>query len=150
MRFSQEGFEQVKDDIKPLIEEHWHEIALNKDAIKLNPDWENYAMLDKLGALRIYTGREDGELKGYFILITSRSLHYKDHLFANNDIIFISKSHRKGLTGLKLIKYAMKKLKDEGVTLMNVNTKLHQPFDAVMERLGFNCIERIYSINLRS
>lgn len=143
--FKLESYANVKHEIKPLIEAHYQEIALNKDKIKLNPDWKQYARLDRDGALRCFTARKDGKLIGYFIVIVSRSLHYMDHLFANNDIIFLAKGHRRGLTGVKLIKYATDHLEREGVSLLMVNTKIHQPFDKILERLGYNKIERVYS-----
>lgn len=145
MEFDTEAFAGIKRQIEPLIKRHWEEIALNKDAIKLNPDWKEYARLSDSGALRIYTAREDGELVGYFVVIVSKSIHYKDHLFANNDIIFIDKEHRKGTAGIRLIKYAVEQLEAEGITLININTKVHQAFDVVLERQGFNLIERVYS-----
>jgi hypothetical protein len=145
MDFAIENLAKVRREIEPLLMEHWNEIALNKDIIKLNPDWREYARLDELNALRIYTARKDGELMGYFVIMVSRSLHYKDHLFANNDIVFLTKPARKGLTGLKLVKFAMESLKAEGVTKLHINTKTHQPFDPIMERLGFEEIETVFS-----
>lgn len=145
MDFNHEAFTGIRRQIEPLLIDHWNEIALNKDAIKLNPDWKEYARLDMVGALRVYTAREDDVLCGYFVVIVSKSLHYKDHLFANNDIIFLSKDHRKGTTGIRLIKYAVEQLTAEGIKLININTKVHQPFDVILERQGFNLVERIYS-----
>ena len=92
MDFALENLAKVRREIEPLLEEHWKEIALNKDKIKLNPDWRAYADLDSINALRIYTARKDGKLMGYFVIIVSKSLHYRDHLFANNDIIFLTLS----------------------------------------------------------
>lgn len=149
MEFAIENIANVRREIEPLLEQHYQEIALNKDVIKLNPDWRAYAQLDAINGLRIYTARKDGELMGYFVVIVSRSLHYKDHLFANNDVIFLAKSARKGLTGIKLIKYAIESLAAEGITKLHVNTKAHQPFDAILERLNFEEIERVYSLVLR-
>lgn len=149
MDFALENIANVRREIEPLLEQHYKEIALNKDIIKLNPDWRAYAQLDAINGLRIYTARKDGKLMGYFVVVVSRSLHYKDHLFANNDVIFLTKTARKGLTGLKLVKYAMESLKAEGVTKLHVNTKMHQPFDPIMERLGFEEIETVFSKVLR-
>jgi L-amino acid N-acyltransferase YncA len=149
MDFALENIANVRREIEPLLEQHYKEIALNKDIIKLNPDWRAYAQLDAINGLRIYTARKDGKLMGYFVVIVSRSLHYKDHLFANNDVIFLTKTARKGLTGLKLVKYAIESLKAEGVTKLHVNTKMHQPFDPIMERLGFEEIETVFSKVLR-
>jgi len=149
MDFALENLANVKRDIEPLIKQHYDEIALNKDVIKLNPDWEGYARLDRVNALRVYTARKDGKLMGYFVVIVSKSLHYRDHLFANNDLIFLAKSARRGLTGIKLIKFAIESLESEGISKLHVNTKAHQPFDAILERLGFEEIERVYSLMLR-
>lgn len=149
MDFALENIANVRREIEPLLEQHYKEIALNKDIIKLNPDWRAYAQLDAINGLRIYTARKDGKLMGYFVVIVSRSLHYKDHLFANNDVIFLTKTARKGLTGVKLVKYAIESLKAEGVTKLHINTKMHQPFDPIMERLGFEEIETVFSKVLR-
>jgi GNAT superfamily N-acetyltransferase len=150
MKLAHESYTNIKDEIRPLTEQHYDEIALDQDVIKLNPDWDAYARYDSMHALRVYTARDDdGALIGYFVVLVSTSLHYKDHVFANNDIIFLRKDARKGMAGIKLIKYAVECLRCEGVTRININTKTHQPFDAVLERLGFDFIERVYSIVLR-
>lgn len=145
MDFAHEAFTGIRREIEPLLKQHWEEIALNKDTIKLNPDWKEYARLAHKGALRIYTAREDGELVGYFVVIVSKSIHYMDHLFANNDIIFMKKGHRRGTSGIRLIKYAVEQLTNEGISVININTKDHQPFDVILEREGFNLVERVYS-----
>ena len=100
MDFALEALAQVKREAEPLLQQHYEEIALNKDKIKLNPDWRAYAELDKINALRVFTARKDGKLMGYFVVIVSKSLHYRDHLFANNDIIFLTKAARRGLQAL--------------------------------------------------
>jgi len=47
MNFALENLAKVRREIEPLLQEHWEEIALNKDTIKLNPDWREYARLDE-------------------------------------------------------------------------------------------------------
>ncbi len=143
--FAEESLANVKEEIQPLIEMHWEQVALNQGKIKLNPDWEEYARLYFNGALKIYTARDDCELVGYFVVTVSRSAHYKDHIFAICDVIFVKPDKRAGMTGYKLIKYAQNSLKKNGVSLLNINTKVHVPFDKLLQRMGFNLIERIYS-----
>ena len=132
------------EDIKPLLEEHWRLVALNQGKIKLNPDWKQYAKLDALGILNIFTARDEGKLVGYFVLIINKSLHYQDHYFASNDVLFVLPDSR-GATGYKLIKYAENYCRDVGVSLMTINTKVHIPFDKLMVGMGFDLIERVYS-----
>lgn len=135
----------VKEEIKPLLEEHWELVALNKGKIKLNPNWKEYARLDAAGVLRIFTARDEGQLVGYFVLFISQSVHYQDHLFATNDVIFVLPDKRAGATGYKLVKYAEDYCRDSGVSLMTINTKVHLPFDSLMVGMGFDLIERIYA-----
>ena len=145
MQIAHECLANVKEDIKPLLDKHWKLVALNQGQIKLNPNWEEYARLDAEGILRIFTVRDDGELVGYCVLVVSRSLHYKDHIFANNDVVFVLPDKRANATGYKLIKYAEDYCKNNNISLLNINTKVHIPFDNLMIGMGFNFIERIYS-----
>jgi GNAT superfamily N-acetyltransferase len=145
MNYQQEFLATVEKDIRPLLERHWNDIAVNKDKIKLNPDWDAYHSLEQDGKLKIFTAREQGELVGYFVVIVHRNLHYKDHLFASNDVIFLHPDHRKGRTGIKLVQFSEKCLKEDGVSVLAINTKVHKPFDKLMQFLGFSLVERIYS-----
>ena len=145
MKYALETLCQVRSEIEPLLEKHWEEIACNKDKIKLNPDWEQYEITEALGHLGIYTAREEGKLVGYFVVVAVPHMHYKDHIYANNDILFLSKEHRKGFVGPRLIKFAEKDLKSKGVSVFMINTKAHQPFDKLLERMGFGLQERVYS-----
>ena len=149
MNYQQEFLDQVKDDILSLLDLHYNEIALNQDKIKLNPDWDVYKELEQQGKLKIFTARDNDTLVGYFVVVVGVNMHYKDHTFACNDIIYLHKDYRKGFAGIKLIKFAKKCLTEDGVSVLAINTKVHQPFDKVLERLGFNLIERVYSSYLQ-
>jgi hypothetical protein len=142
LSYQQEFLSQVEEDIKYLIELHWDEIALNKDSIKLNPDWDAYSSLEKQGKLKVFTSREGGLLVGYFVVVLGTNIHYKDHMFANNDVIYLHKDYRKGFAGIRLIK-------EDGVSVLTINIKVHKPFDKVLERLKFKHIERVYSKYLK-
>tara|TARA_R110000796_G_scaffold32126_2_gene84436 strand:- start:144 stop:596 length:453 start_codon:yes stop_codon:yes gene_type:complete len=145
MKIAHECLASVKEDIKPLLKKHWKLVALNQGKIKLNPNWEEYARLDAAGKLLAFTAREDGELVGYCVLVVGKSIHYQDHIFANNDVTFVLPDHRAGATGYQLIKYAEDWCLDNGVSLININTKVHIPFDSLLIGMGFELIERIYS-----
>lgn len=145
IKYQQEFLDTCKKDCQELIRLHWEEIAVNKDKIKLNPDWDAYHALEQNQRLKIFTARSEEELVGYFVVITGSNLHYKDHVFAVNDILYLKKEYRKGRTGIKLIKFAEKYLRDDGVSVLNINTKVHKPFDVLMEYMGFGLVERVYS-----
>jgi len=145
IKIQHESLLNVKQDIKPLLEEHWRLVALNQGKIKLNPDWKEYSRLDTAGILKIFTARDNGKLVGYFVLLINKSIHYQDHFFAVNDVVFVLPDSRAGATGYKLIKYAEEYCRESGVSLMMINTKVHIPFDKLMLGMGFDLIERVYS-----
>ena len=93
--------------------------------------------------LKIFTARSDESLIGYFVVICRPHLHYMDHMFAFNDVLYLDKDYRKGLTGPKLMKFAEKCLKEDGVSVLIVNTKRHKPFDSLLEWLGYKHTENV-------
>jgi len=143
--YQREDFYTVRQEVDELFYKHWLEIAVNKDKIKLNPDWGFYETLYEAGYLGIYTVRHNQKLVGYFVVIVKTHPHYKDHLVAINDIIYIDPDYRKGLVGFKLIKFVESDVKNFGVSVLSINTKVHKPFDAVLERLDFDLVERVYN-----
>lgn len=145
IEYASESFIACRDELEPLFEQHYQEVALNKDKIALNPNWETYELFDKAGHLRTYTVRTDGRLCGYFVVLLIGGLHYKDHIFAVNDLIYIDPTERKGYTAWRLLKYAEQDLKECGVSAMQVNVKKHKPFDKLLLRLGYTHIENLYS-----
>jgi GNAT superfamily N-acetyltransferase len=145
MEYQQEFYHQVKKELPDLIKLHWEEIALNKDVIKLNPDWEAYQEGEKQNKNKCFTARHDGKLVGYFVVCVHRNLHYKDHLYATNDIIFLHPDYRKGFMGIKLIKFAEKCLKIDKISVLIINSKTHKPFDAILSRMGYSHIENVFS-----
>lgn len=145
IKYQREDFYKVKKEVDELFYNHWEEIAVNKDKIKLNPDWSFYETVYTSGNLGIYTVRDKEKLIGYFIVIAKPHPHYKDHLFAVNDILYLDPKYRKGLVGYKMMKFVEEDLKKMGVSVLAVNTKVHKPFDPLMERLGFDLTERVYT-----
>ena len=145
IRYQQESLVTTKEDARPLLEKHWEEAALNKNTIKLNPDWDAYADLEDAGILKIFTARDDGKLVGYFVVFVRTHIHHKDHLFAYNDLLYLDKDYRKGFTSSKLIKFAERCLREDDVSFLVVSTKRHRPFDALLKWLGYSHIENIYS-----
>ena len=57
-----ERLSDVFNEIQPLLENHWQEIALHKDSIELNVNWPAYERMDEDGRLHICTAREGTKL----------------------------------------------------------------------------------------
>lgn len=144
VKIAHECLANVKEDIVPLLDKHWAETEPNQDTIPLDPDWNEYALLDQMGILRIFTARQGRDLIGYCVVMMSKSIHHKDHLFASTDVIYVKPEFRKSTTGAELIKFAEAHCKENGASLMTLNMKVDFPFDGLMQRMGFNLLERVY------
>jgi GNAT superfamily N-acetyltransferase len=148
-KFAREPLAKVREEIEYLINKNWEETSVYKDSFKLDPDWKTYEAVDRGGLLGIYTARKQGRLIGYLVIMANYHMHYKEHIFASNDILYLDPEHRKGFLGIKLIKFVEEDLRKMGVSVFNLNTTPLRPFDNLLERLGFNLVERIYSKKLR-
>ena len=137
MEFQVESFDDVKDDIKYLLDLHYNEIALDKEVIPLDPDWDKYRNLYNLGILKIITARDEGKIVGYSIFFVNAHLHYKSSIYANNDLLYLHPEYRKGSLGIKLIKYSEKVLRDLGVTKILWHIKFNKDFRLLLHRLGY-------------
>lgn len=147
--YQQEFLISIRKELESLIVDHWEEIALNKEVIKLNPDWDAYETLEEDGTLKIFTARDDKTLIGYFVVFCRPHIHYKDHVFAYNDVVFLKAEYRKAGVGAELLRFAEKWLKEDKVSVLVVNTKRHKPFDNLLVDLGYTHTENIYTKLLR-
>ena len=75
-----------------LFEEHYEEIARNKQVMKLKPNWQLYDQMDATGWLYIYIAMQDNVCIGYSMNIMMHHLHYADLRIAQNDVLFVKKN----------------------------------------------------------
>ena len=146
MRFARETLSSIKDEIEPLLELHWREIAHYQD-ILLEPDWAAYFRAEELGLARFYTARDDqGYLIGYIVFFLRFNIHYKSSLQASQDILFIH-PERRGF-GAKFIAWCDDQLKLEGVQAVYHHVKQAHNFGPLLERLGYSLVDLIYAKRL--
>ena len=124
-----ETIDDVRTDIQALLEMHWAEIAVWQD-IPLAPSWESYYALEKAGNAVVYTVRDDqnaNKLVGYAVFFMRHHMHYKNHKWALNDIIWVHPDCRDGRIGRRLVDFWEKDLQSRGVHVVHVNVKVAHP-----------------------
>jgi len=146
--FQEEYASGLKDELLPLLELHWKEIARNKDQIKLNVDWEAYKTIEDSGALHAVTARDDGKLIGYIISMVSPNFHYRDWIMAHCDVLFMHPDYRGNSTFIKLLKFTEKSLQKRGVVNFYIHMKLAHDFGSLLERYDYAAIERTFEKQL--
>lgn len=143
--FKSEKLDSCLEEVKPLLKEHYREIHAYPDKIPFNPDYDSYHKLESIGALHITTARDNNKLIGYCVAIILPNLHYRDHLYANNDVIYLDPEYRGGDTGYKMMRYAEQAYKNLGASVMMMHMKTYLPFVRLCEAMGMQHLEQLYS-----
>lgn len=145
MKLTQETLDQVRPELPPLFEAHWQEVGRHRESLALAPNWPAYEQIEGAGLLRIVAAREAGALVGYVFFVLSPSLHYAPHSFAVADLVYLDPAHRRGLAGLRLLRFALELARADGAALVTFNCKLSKDFGILLARLGFEPAETLYT-----
>ena len=130
---------------EPLFEEHYEEIARNKQVMKLKPNYQLYEALNSTGWLFIYVAMRDDVCIGYSMNIMMHHLHYADLRIAQNDILFVKKEFRGGRLGLRLLKVTEDHARSEGCKLMLWHAKENTALAELLPKLKYGVQEIMYS-----
>jgi GNAT superfamily N-acetyltransferase len=150
-----EKYADVIDEIWPMLEAHYLEIATDKGIKPFDPDLTRYQAMEDQACLRIFTARQDdgnpkgwvrgvvnpGRLIGYFVSFVLPGLHYQQTMMAINDIMYIMPEHRGGTVGYRLVKLATEDLKNLGADVLIIHMKVDYPFRSLLTKLGFHLTE---------
>lgn len=140
-----ESFEKTLAEFSPLFPVHYEELALNKDKVPLDPQYDIYIAREKMGELLFVTLREAGAPVGYFIGFISPALHYKTCLTCTMDIFYVHPEKRGSGGGQMLFSFVEKELKRRKVDRFFVGSKCHKDASWLFEKLGFEQVEIYYS-----
>lgn len=135
----------VLEEIKPLLQAHWREIAHYQD-IPLQPDYDWYLTCP---ALRCFTSRnQGGRITGYVVFGVAANKHYMTSVQAVQDILFVDPRDRGGV-GRQLIRSSDAALKAEGVQVVYHHQKLaHPALGELLRGEGYEPVEVIWAKRL--
>ena len=146
LTFQSEKWTDVIEEMKPLLPRHWEEVAVDKDKIQLDPDFERYAKLCEEETLLCFTARTgEGELVGYLWAFVQYNLHYRKSLCAFFDVYYLAPEHRQGFNGVNLFSEAEKHMKTIGVDKMFTGTKLLHDVSAIFQFLKWRPTEQNFT-----
>ena len=129
-------FPHLWEEMRPLTEAHWREIANYQDVIALQPDREFYVRASAEGSIIAVTCRCDGVLVGYALFYLKRLAHYQQVTQAVNDVIFLDAGHR-GPVGLQLIDQSERICRAMGLDKLVWHVKPTHDWSAILKRRGY-------------
>lgn len=141
-----ESFEEQLPELKKLLPLHWQELALNKDKVPLDPQYDIYIERERRGELLFMVMRDLGEMIGYFIGFIAPGLHYRTCLTCTMDIFYVHPDHRCRFGGPRLFKAVKQELIRRGVDRWFVGSKEHADASRLFEALRFDKVETYYSM----
>lgn len=143
--YQREYLDDVLEELEPLLQLHYEEVCFYKDKLELKPAYDLYRILESLGTIHIYTARtEEGELVGYAVSLIQKNLHYSDHGYAVNDVLYVAEDHRHTDLAPTLISNLEKEFKEMGVSVMTFHMKTYKTFEKLMDTLGFEKQEYLF------
>lgn len=142
---AEESLKECLEELKPLLEEHYKEVALYQDKIDLAPEYDKYAALEDSGNLHTIVVRDSGKVIGYYISFIDTHIHYMNTLYAINDVIYLDPEYRHTSVSSDLLEYAEKSLKEIGVSVITLHMKTYLPFEGLAKKHGFDKVEYCYS-----
>lgn len=142
--YAVEDWFAVQAEMAPLWKLHYEEVALNRDVIKLDPDFDMYDAMARNGQLHIVVARKAGAVVGYHFTIVRPHLHYRNSLSGMTDIYYIAPAYRTGRTPLRLFEFVEKTLKARGVQKLFTGTKLSLDAGPLFEKMGWKESERLF------
>jgi GNAT superfamily N-acetyltransferase len=145
MTFSVESLTENLEFLKPMFPLHWQELALNKDEVPLDPQYDIYLARDQRGEVMFVAGREAGQIIAYFVGFVAPGLHYKTCLTLTMDIFWVRPEYRGKSAGIRLFKTVETEARRRGVRRMFMGSKLHRDAGWLFERLDYKPVETYYS-----
>lgn len=138
---------ELFDEMRPLLESNYGEIAVNMGEA-LDPDWDAYSYLERLGVLRVFTARDSysNRLMGYAVFFVRVHQHYKGSLQAIADVIYIDPAERGYAPGF--FRWIDDMLRIEGVKVVHHSVTKYRDFSAMLTRMGYEFVSTNYARRL--
>lgn len=141
-----ESFREVLDELTPLHLAHWQETEKYRHGLKLDPDYEQLFLRERMGRLVQFTVRTAaGELVGHLRMFLVTSVHTQTPV-SEEDTLFIRPDHRGSFLVMGLLRYAERVLVDlQGHHEIRANSKAVNRADVLMRRMGYALVAYQFS-----
>lgn len=134
--------------LSSLLDEHWLELAKNKNLMILSPDLERYRALEDSGKLFAIAAYLDGEVVGYSVNFLTPHMHYSGLFCCYNDLLFVTKKYRNNSIGGRVIAVTEKMAKERGAQVMFWHAKENTPLSELLPYRGCKLQELVFSKEL--
>ena len=142
--FALEPFQKIAHELSPLFLRHWNELAVDRDRVPLDPDWDRYYDLATVGVLQVMTARCGGVLVGYIFNLIGPHLHYRSTRHVEIDMFWLDPAYRGGLFALRWFRANEAEMKRLGAKKIHARVKNHYMagrVGSIFRRMGYSPVE---------
>jgi hypothetical protein len=149
-----EELHRCLEELKPLFDPHWRELAVNQDKVPLCPNYPLYLQREAAGEVLCVVARERGAVVAYFVGFIAPGMHYMTCLTLTMDIFWLHPDYRAqdSLSQLEedmLAELLFSEVKREavrrGVKRPFYGSKVHKDCGAFFEQQGLVEVDRYFS-----
>lgn len=146
LTYIQETMSDAIPEMQALAYEHWHYVTDHEWPV--DPDWDKFRELERIGLVRFLAARDGTKLVGYMIFLLCPALHYKTKLQAHDDAFFLKAEYRKGWAGYKMFRAAQAMLAKDNVDRIVIHMKVKVPIRSLLKRLGYRQREENWFLDM--
>lgn len=150
MRFSEERYSDILEELKPLHLAHWQETEGYRHGLEFAPDYVRYVQFNDIGFYRQFTCRDDaGKLVGNIGMYVTDSMHTRNKV-ATEDTLYLLPEARHGWIAARFVQFVEAELKKLAPIEINITIKEVNRLPKLMTRLGYLKTAIQYSKTLES
>ena len=140
-----ESFYRCREELALLFPVHWEKLAMDLDAVPLDPDYSTYLELENKGQLMLVTLRDTGRMVGYWCATVAPALHYQSTLTASLDMWNVLAEYETSVATMILMRAVEREYARRGVKRSFVGEKIHKPCGRLYKLFGYEPVELHYS-----
>lgn len=135
---------ELFDELVPLARKGWAESTVAKAEtcawygerdFDIDPDFEQYDALTRVGALVLITMRDEGDLVGYVTGTCFRGMHHRHFIVAQSDSFYVEPPYRGHVP--RLVRAYEREMIGRGAVALNWLTHTNGPVFKLLLRLGY-------------
>lgn len=145
--FACETMSECLDETKFLHADHWKETEGYRDEQGYEPDYEQFALIERNGNFAYFTARRDGQLIGHLGYVIHKSRHTSKRA-ASEDFFYFLPAERRGFVSIKFLRYVVRVLTACGCREIGMSSKLTNDIEPLLKRVGFKYVAKFYIMNV--
>jgi len=141
VEYQEENMLSMRGEIDACAESHWHEVLAG---LPFELQWSLIETMVSVGAFRIFTARDNGELVGYIAFVSGPMI--TSPMKAHDQVgLWVKPSHRGPAIAVRLVRFAEAEFRKEPRAVVVQHSMSARPVEPLYRRLGYSKTESVFT-----